>query len=74
MPSNGGRGAELTPDERAVLAASARGLLSHEVAAVLGQSPETTRRLLASALQKLGSHSKLEAVVRALRQGIIDAT
>lgn len=71
MTSCGGRGAELTSDERAVLAASAHGLLIHEVAALLEQPPGTTRQRLASAIQKLGAHSKLEAVVRAVRQGLI---
>ena len=63
---------ELTKDECAVLATSARGLISHEVAEVLGLPPETTRRLIASAVKKLGARSKLEAVILALRAGLID--
>ena len=62
---------ELTKDECAALTASARGLISHEVAESLGVSPETARNLIAAAVQKLGARSKLEAVVLALRSGRI---
>jgi DNA-binding CsgD family transcriptional regulator len=63
---------ELTQLERAVLAASATGLCLAEVAEHLGESPETVRHALASVMTKLGAGSKLEAVVIALRHGIID--
>jgi DNA-binding NarL/FixJ family response regulator len=62
----------LTEQERAMLAASARGLHVSEVAEMLGHSPETVRRVLTVAMQKLGARSKLEAVVIALRQELID--
>jgi two-component system, NarL family, nitrate/nitrite response regulator NarL len=72
MLSHEKRGAELTREERDVLSVSARGLISDEVATTLQQPPETTRRLLRSAIQKLGAQSKLEAVVLASRLGLID--
>jgi DNA-binding NarL/FixJ family response regulator len=64
--------ANLTRDERAVLAASARGLVSDDVATTLGKPPETVRQLISSARQKLGARSKLEAVLLALRYGLIN--
>jgi DNA-binding NarL/FixJ family response regulator len=63
---------ELTPLERAVLAAAATGLSVHEVAEHLGESPETVRHALSSVMTKLGARSKLEAVVIAFRHGLID--
>jgi DNA-binding NarL/FixJ family response regulator len=63
---------ELTPLERAVLAASATGLCVPEVAELLGESPETVRRAVASVVMKLGAGSKLEALVIALRHRLID--
>ena len=72
MLSHRGCGAELTQDERAVLEASARGLISHEVATLLGQPLEVTRHLLALSIEKLGARSKLEAVILAIRCGLID--
>jgi DNA-binding NarL/FixJ family response regulator len=63
---------QLTQKEHAVLAASARGLHVWEVAELLGQPAETVRLVIASAVQKLGARSKLEAVVLALRDGLID--
>ena len=60
----------LTAQERAVLAASAKGLGSADVAQLLGQPLEAVRRHLASAIEELGARSKLEAVIMALRLGI----
>jgi DNA-binding CsgD family transcriptional regulator len=67
-----GSGAVLTARERQVLAASASGLLITEVAAVLGLSPETVRTVLGSAMAKLGARSKLEAIVIALKDDLIE--
>ena len=62
----------ITDEERAVLAASARGLGTAEVAELLDRPPEYVRRSIASACAKLGARSKLEAVIIALRTGLID--
>jgi DNA-binding NarL/FixJ family response regulator len=61
----------LTARECAVLAASATGLSVVEVAERLSTSPDAIRRSIASAITKLGANSKLEAVVIALRRGLI---
>ncbi len=63
----------LTRRERDVLAASARGLGANGVARELGLPAAAVRAALASAIDKLGARSKLEAVVSALRDGLIEA-
>jgi DNA-binding NarL/FixJ family response regulator len=50
----------------------ARGLTTDEAAARLEVSPGVVRRHLASAIVALGARSKLEAIVAALRLGLID--
>ena len=62
----------LTMMERLVLRLSVTGLLTHEVADHLGTSPDEVRRHVAGALAALGARSKLEAVVLALRLGLIE--
>jgi DNA-binding NarL/FixJ family response regulator len=71
VSSPDGQGVGLTPQERAVLAASATGLSLVEVAGQVGTSPEVVRLSIASAIKKLGARSKLEAVVIALRRGLM---
>jgi DNA-binding NarL/FixJ family response regulator len=66
-----GRQAGLTAHECAVPTASATGFSSGEVAEQLGVPPDAVRRSIASAMTKLGARSKLEAVVLALRHGLI---
>jgi DNA-binding CsgD family transcriptional regulator len=61
----------LTARERAVLAASATGLVVADVAELLALSPADVRRVLVTAMTKLRARSKLEAVVIALRTGLI---
>jgi two-component system nitrate/nitrite response regulator NarL len=61
----------ITEEERAVLTASATGLSVTEVAERLDRPPEHVRRAIASAITKLGARSKLEAIVIALRRGLI---
>jgi len=63
---------ELGGDERRVLALAATGLMTDEVAARLGMSPNDARRHLARAIDALGAGSKLHAVVIAFRRGLID--
>ena len=62
----------LDPDARRVLALLATGLLTDEVAAHLELGSEEVRRHLLRAILALGARSKLEAVVIALREGLID--
>lgn len=64
----------LTQDEQAVLAISATGRGVTEVAEFLELPTESVRRLIVSAVQKLGARSKLEAVILAARSGHIDLT
>jgi DNA-binding CsgD family transcriptional regulator len=61
----------LSAQQRAVLALSATGLISADVAAVLGAPVDEVRSGLTSAITRLGARSKLEAVLVALRQGLI---
>ena len=63
------RGDELSPREREVLAAAARGERSKEIAAHLGISERTVKAHLAGAYNKLGSDSRTSAVAEALRRG-----
>jgi two-component system nitrate/nitrite response regulator NarL len=63
--------AGLTAHDRAVLTASAQSLTVVEVAQQLGISADVVRRSIASAFTTLGARSKLEAVVIALRRGLI---
>jgi len=64
--------ARLNARERAVLSASAAGLVVAEVATALDLTPEAVRDALASAITKLGARSKLEAIIIAARRGEID--
>ena len=62
----------LTDLEHGVLQVSATGLLTDEVAIQLGMDPDEVRRHLVGAMAALGASSKLEAVVLALRLGLIE--
>ena len=62
----------LSAQQQAVLALSATGLISAEVAETLQLPVQAVRTELASAIRTLGAHSKLEAVIIALRLGLID--
>lgn len=62
----------LTPREREVLQALAKGLDSQEIADRLHISIRTERNHVASILAKLGVHSQLQALVFALRYGIVE--
>ncbi len=61
----------LTPRERQVLRALADGLDNRGIARRLGITIETERNYLSSAFSKLGVHSRLQALVFALRHGIV---
>jgi DNA-binding NarL/FixJ family response regulator len=62
----------LTPREVEVLQALAEGLDSQAVANRLYISIRTERNHVASILAKLGVHSRLQALVFALRYGVVD--
>lgn len=62
---------ELSPREREVLLFAARGLSSKEVAAKLYISERTVQTHLASVYDKLGAHNKTEAMLLALKHGLL---
>jgi DNA-binding NarL/FixJ family response regulator len=63
--------AQLTPREKEVLQALAEGLDGKEIAEQLGISDKTERNHMASILAKLGVHSRLQALVFALRHNVV---
>ena len=66
-----GAAAALTAREREVLGCLARGLSTTAIAEELSVARVTVRNHIQGLLQKLGVHSKLEAVVEAQRAGIV---
>ncbi len=63
--------AQLTPREKEVLQALAEGLDGKEIAERLRISDKTERNHMASILAKLGVHSRLQALVFALRHNVV---
>lgn len=63
----------LTGQELRVLQLASRGLANKEIASHLEVSPRTVQSHLSSVFLKLGVSSRTEAVVTALRTGLIDA-
>ncbi len=63
---------DLTPRELEVLHLLADAASSDEIASSLGVSLHTARNHIRTALAKLGATTRLEAVVTAARQGIVD--
>jgi two-component system nitrate/nitrite response regulator NarL len=61
----------LTPREREVLQALADGKSNREIAEALFISVETQRTHMVNILNKLGAHSQLQALVVAVRNGIV---
>jgi two-component system response regulator DesR len=72
MSSSIDRSQPLTAGERRALSLSARGLTVAEVAEAMCDSPSAVQRWLASAIDKLGARSKLEAILIADRRGELD--
>ena len=62
----------LTPQEQAVLRLMAEGLDTRAIAARLVVSPTTVRTHVKNVLEKLGAHSRLEAVARASHYGLLE--
>lgn len=63
----------LTPREQEVLQLMAERRSSDQIAKHLGMSPYTLRTHTQNILTKLGVHSKLEALVLAIRHGVVRA-
>ena len=63
---------EMTPREREVLRLMARGLDNFEIAEELGIGYGTVRGHVRGVLEKLGAHSRLQAVAEARKAGLID--
>jgi DNA-binding NarL/FixJ family response regulator len=61
----------LTPRERQILERMATGASAPEIARALGMSPHTLRTHVQNILTKLGVHSKMEALVLAIRHGVV---
>jgi DNA-binding NarL/FixJ family response regulator len=59
----------LTPREIEILSLMAEGLAPNEITRSLGMSPNTLRTHMQNVLTKLGVHSKMEALVLAIRHG-----
>jgi DNA-binding NarL/FixJ family response regulator len=64
--------AQLTAREKQVLQVLAEGLDSKEVAERLHISSKTESNHMTSILNKLGLHSRLQALVFALRYGVVE--
>ncbi len=62
---------DLSPREEEVLQLIADGLAPTEVAERLYISPRTVKNHLASAYAKLGARDRTDAVLRAVRRGIV---
>lgn len=62
----------IAPRELEVLRLVARGRSTHEIADDLGISPHTVRNHVRHFRRKLGARTKLEAVLTAMRLGILD--
>lgn len=62
-------GAGLTPREAQVLSWVALGRRNEEIARLLFISPATVRKHLEQAYEKLGAHSRADAVARLTRSG-----
>jgi DNA-binding NarL/FixJ family response regulator len=63
----------LTPRELEILQRLAQGMSNEQIATDLGMSPHTLRTHIQNILTKLGVHSKLEALVFAIRHGKVAA-
>lgn len=63
---------QITPREREVLQALSEGLSNKEIAARLHMSVDTERTHMMNILNKLGVHSRLQALLFAARHGVVD--
>ena len=63
---------QITPREKEVLQALAEGLTNKEIAAKLHVSVDTERTHMMNILNKLGVHSRLQALLFAARHGLVE--
>jgi DNA-binding NarL/FixJ family response regulator len=63
---------QITPREREVLQMLAEGLSNKEIAAKLHMSVDTERTHMMNILNKLGVHSRIQALVFATRHGLVE--
>ena len=63
---------QITPREKEVLQKLAEGLSNKEIAARLHMSVDTERTHMMNILNKLGVHSRLQALVFAARHGLVE--
>jgi DNA-binding NarL/FixJ family response regulator len=63
---------QITPREKEVLQKLAEGLSNKEIAASLHMSVDTERTHMMNILNKLGVHSRLQALVFAARYGLVE--
>jgi DNA-binding NarL/FixJ family response regulator len=63
---------QITPREKEVLQKLAEGLSNREIAASLHMSVDTERTHMMNILNKLGVHSRLQALVFAARHGLVE--
>ena len=62
----------LTPREREILRALAEGLSNKQIAEKLNMSVDTERTHVLNILHKLGVHSRLQALLFAVRHGLVE--
>lgn len=62
---------DLTPREIEVLTLVARGLSNRDIARAIGRTQETVKAHLKNVMEKLGVGGRTEAVMQAVRRGII---
>jgi len=67
-----GRDPRLTTQEQDILARSATGWPATAVAEDLGLTPEAVSGVLASIIERVGARTKIEAVMIAVREGLIE--
>jgi PAS domain S-box-containing protein len=68
-----GRAASLTPRQLEVLQLLAQGASTHEIASQLHLSTTTVRNHVANVLAVLGAHTRLQAVIAAQSEGLLDS-
>ena len=63
--------ADLTQRETEVLQLAAKGMRNRDIATAIGRTPETVKVHLKHVMEKLHVHDRTEAVIQAVRRGII---